>query len=169
MRELDDIIPASVAIDNRVVPIREIGKTLVLATDESVLPETRERIAFILNRNLRFVVRSHDWIDAELELRYRFPVDDTAHADESDSVCWYWPDWHYVDGDKLVVKTSGWEGMTHWTGAHEFSTDHPDRDFWDWLVEIPQYHGLLDEREIPKIRRVWNRYRQRVGDRRTMR
>ena len=56
MRELDDIIPASVSIHNHVIPLREIGRTLVLAIDESVSTDTRERIAFILNRTLRFVV-----------------------------------------------------------------------------------------------------------------
>lgn len=169
MGNIDEIIPASVALDMGVVPIREIGKTLVLASDAKVTTETRERIAFILNRDVRFVIRSNTWIEAELESRYRYPFDDHVDSDKNDSISWYWTDWHYLDGDKLVVKASGWDGMTHWTGAQEVPVDHPDREFWEWLIRIPQYHGLLDAREIPRIERIWNRYRQRVCQRRTMR
>ena len=93
MRALDDIIPASVAIDNRVKPLCEIGRTLVLAIDESVSTNTTERISFILTRDVRFVVRGHHWIGAELKMRCRFPCDDTTHIDEGDSICRCWPVW----------------------------------------------------------------------------
>lgn len=162
MANINDLLPASVALELRVVPMRELAGTLILATDSQVLDETRDRIAYILNRKVHLVTRSPEWIEGELDSRYRFCDELAENSIENDSVSWYWPSWHYLDGDKLFVKASGWQGMTHWTGAQEFPRDHPDREFWNWLIAIPQYHGLLADREIPKIKRVWNRYRQRA-------
>jgi Type II secretion system (T2SS), protein E, N-terminal domain len=162
MLEIRDKVPASVAIDRRVVPVREIRGTLVLATDRKIETEEHDQIAFILNRDARFVIRSRDWIEAELDAHYRSPGEQIESGIEVDGISWYWPSWNYLDGDKLVVKTSGWEGSTHWSGRQEFPPDHLDREFWDWLISVPQYsEGLLDARQIPRIKRIWNRYRQR--------
>ena len=162
MVDINDLIPASVAIEMRVIPLRELAGVLIIAKDAAVCDETCERVAFILNRKVHFVSRSSDWIEAELDLRFRSCPELLGNANEADTISWYWPSWHYYDEGKLVVKASGWEGMSHWTGAQEFAMDHPDREFWNWLVKIPQYRGLLDQREIPRIKRIWNRYRQRV-------
>ncbi len=160
--DIYDWLPASVAIELRVVPLRELAGTLILATDSHSLNETRDRVACILNRKVHLVTRSAEWMEGELDSRYRFCDDHYENSTENHSACWYWPSWHCYDGDKLVVKASGWEGTTHWTGAQEFPPDHPDREFWNWLIAIPHYHGLLTDQEIPKIKRVWNRYRQRT-------
>jgi hypothetical protein len=162
MVDVKDTIPASVAIELRVVPVREIGSTLVLATDCNTETETKSRLVFILNRDVRFVVRSTDWIDAELDAHYRSSGELLGNTSDDNGISWYWPSWHYLDGDKLVVKASGWEGMMHWTGAREFPVNHPDREFWNWLITVDYYsNGLLDDREIPRIKRIWNRYRRR--------
>jgi hypothetical protein len=162
MLEIKDTIPASVAIELRVVPVREIGSTLILAIDCKTNTETMSRLAFILNRDVRFIVRRRDWIEAKLNAHYRSSCDLIENPSDDNSISWYWPSWHYLEGDKLVVKASGWEGMMHWTGAHEFHVDHPDREFWNWLITIAYYSNrLLDDREIPRIKRIWNRYRRR--------
>lgn len=162
MLDIKDTIPASVAIELRVVPVREIGSTLILATDSEANTEARSRLAFILNRDVRFVVRSRDWIEAELDAHYRSLCDSIENPSDDNGISWYWPSWHHLKGDKLVVKASGWEGMMHWTGTREFPVDHPDRAFWNWLITIAYYsNGLLDDREIPRIKRIWNRYRRR--------
>lgn len=164
MHDIANTVPGSVAIDMRVVPVREIGRTLVLAIDTQPTTETRSRLAYILNREVRFVFRSHDWIESQLDTCYRDSDETLEDPIGSKGVSWYWPSWHYIEGDKLVVKASGWEGMTHWTGAYEFSSNHPDREFWEWLITIDYYaKGLLDDRDIPKIKRVWGRYRQRTN------
>lgn len=159
---INDTIPASVAIEMRVVPLRELAGTLIIATDAQVLHETLERLSFILNRKVRFVVRSYDWMEAELDCRYRCSPELSGTTTENDTVSWFWPSWHYFDGDKLIVKASGWEGMSRWTGVQEFALDHPDRAFWNWLVKVPQYREMLDQREIPRIKRIWYRYCKRV-------
>jgi hypothetical protein len=163
MQDITDTVPGSVAIEMRVFPVREIGRTLVLATDSKPTTEAKSRLIFILNREVRFVIRSREWIEGQLDAHYRTSNESLEDPSESQGISWFWPSWHYIDGDKLVVKASGWEGMTHWTGAHEFPMDHPDREFWEWLITIDYYSkGLLDDREVPKIKRVWNRYRQRT-------
>lgn len=169
-----EVIPAAIAFGYRVVPIREIGSTLVLATDGDTGTEARSRLVFILEREVRFVVRSRDWMEAQFDAHFRTPVElvegsnDNSTAEliegstDNTSVCWYWPSCHILSGDKLIVKTSGWTGDTHWSGADTFPVDHPDREFWNWLITIANYsRGLLSVREIPKIKRIWNRYRRR--------
>ncbi len=164
MQDIANTVPGSVAIEMRVVPVREIGRTLVLAIDTQQATEAQSRLAYILNREIRFVFRSHEWIESQLDTCYRDPGEALEDSMDSEGVSWYWPSWHYIEGDKLVVKASGWEGMTHWTGAHEFSSNHPDREFWNWLITIDYYaKGLLDDRDIPRIKRVWERYRQRTN------
>ena len=160
--DIDDSLPASVAVELRVVPLCLLAGTLIVATDSHSLNELRDRVACILNRKVHVVTRSSEWLEKELDSRYRFSDEYDDNSTENYSTCWYWPSWHWFDGDKLVVKASGWDGTTHWTGAQEFPPDHPDREFWNWLVRIPHYHGLLDEVEIPKIKRVWNRYLRRT-------
>lgn len=163
MQDITNTVPPSVAIEMRVVPVREIGFTLVLAIDSKPTTEIESRLVYILNRKVRFVVRSHDWIETQLDAHYRDPGEPLEGSTDSEGISWYWPSWHYVEGDKLIVKASGWEGMTHWTGAHEFPSNHPDREFWQWLITVKYYaKGLLDHRQIPKIKRVWRRYRQRT-------
>ena len=115
MPDIKDTVPASVAIDMRVVPVREIGRTLVLATDDKIGNEARDRIVFILNREVRFVLRSRDWIEGELDTHYRSPGEFDKIGTDVDGISWYWPSWNYLDGSKLVVKASGWEGSTHWS------------------------------------------------------
>ncbi|MCA8987030.1 MAG: hypothetical protein KDA78_05285 [Planctomycetaceae bacterium] len=160
--DITSSVPAPLAMEMRVIPVRESGRTLVLASDCKPAAEAQEKLAFILNREVRFVIRSRSWIDAQLELLYRSAAEQKVNSAEDEGVTWFWPACHYLDGDKLIVKVSGWEGMEHWTGAQEFPLDHPDRAFWNWLITVDHYgKGLLDEREIPKIRRIWNHFRQR--------
>ncbi len=163
MAEIHSTIPFSVAIDLRVVPVREIGSTLVLATDSKTGIEAQNRIEYLLNRDVRFVFRNRQWIESELDAHYRSTEEFDEVETEYDSISWYWPSWHHLNGDKLVVKASGWDGSTHWSGAYEFPADHPDRAFWNWLITIPMYaNGLLDDREIPKVKRIWIRYQHRT-------
>ena len=164
MLDITAAIPGSFAIELRVVPVREIGRTLVLATDCKPTSDIESRLTFLLNRKVRFVIRSRDWIESELDAHYRSCDASTEDVTEDQGNSWYWPSWHYLDGDKLVVKASGWEGTSHWTGAAEFPTDHPDRAFWEWLIAIDYYsQELLDDRDITKIKRIWNRFRQRTN------
>lgn len=161
MSDISDLLPEAIARRERVVPINRLRGTVVLACSQPINKETRDRLSFILNRELRFVLRSDAWIDAELDSRYR--QDSNLSEDTSDnwSVSFLWPDCHRLDGTTLIVKASGWTQTSHWTGALVLPPEHPDRAFWDWLVKIPLYHRVLDERELPKIRRIWLRYCRR--------
>jgi len=150
-----ELVPASVAYDNHVVPLRILADTLIVASAEPLTTETQQRLHFILNRNVRGVIRSAEWIAIKLHELY----DHQPESDDADTgVTWYWPNWYWYDGDQLNVKCSGWEGMSHWTGCHEFPPDHADYDMWRWIVLVPQYHRLVDEKEVPGIRRIWHRY-----------
>lgn len=167
MKNISHTLPASIAIDIRVVPVRELGRTLVVAVDCTPTSETRDRLMYLLNRNVRLVLRDHDWIETQLDAYYRTDhetlEDASDPASDAESHSWYWPSWHSLRGETLVIKASGWEGTTHWTGAYEVSADHPDRAFWEWLIATEYYaKGLLEEREVPKIKRVWKRIHERT-------
>lgn len=156
---LADLVPQSVAEELRVVPLRFLGGVLVFAGPQRLGPNDIERLAFILNRRVHCTVRSDKWYDRAMTLLY--PSERAASSSDGHSVSWYWGGWHYWAGETLVVKASGWEGMEHWTGAAEIPPDHADYDLWRWIVNYPLYHRLIDETEIPAIRRVWRRWQSR--------
>jgi hypothetical protein len=162
-RDISATLPPSLAIGELVVPIREIGDTLILATSRMLPSETDSRLRFVLNRNVRFVLRSPEWIAAKLREYYDNPSTENGKSADADSIAWYWPEWHSWNQSTLVVKVSGWSNGVHWTGAAEYPPTHNDHAFWAWLVKIPQYHRLVDESEIPSIKRIWNRYCRRTS------
>jgi hypothetical protein len=51
-----DTIPLSVCLENRLVPVDEIGNTLVVASAEPLPPDMLEKLQFIMNRYVRNVV-----------------------------------------------------------------------------------------------------------------
>ena len=55
-------MPASVAYENFVVPMRLLADTLIVATATPLTSETQERLQFIMNRCVRGVIRSAEWI-----------------------------------------------------------------------------------------------------------
>ena len=156
---LADLVPHSIASELRVVPLRMLGGVLVFAGPSPLSAIDLERLAFILNRRIHAVVRTDDWYRRAKTLLY---PDDTEPASSPSSTSWYWGGWHGWSGDTLIVKASGWEGMEHWTGAAEFPRDHCDFDLWCWIVDHPIYHRLIDETEVPAIRRVWKRWLART-------
>ncbi len=158
---LADLVPQSVAEELCVVPVQLLGGVLVVAGPQRLGKTDVERLAFILNRKVHCTVRSDQCYEHALALLY--PAETESSSADSQSVCWYWGGWHYWDGETLVVKASGWEGMEHWTGAAVFSPDHKDHDLWCWIVNYKLYHRLIDKTEIPQIRRVWRRWLSRVA------
>ena len=156
------MIPPAFAIAESVVPVREVGDTLVVAISRKPSSDLEGRLQFILNRNVRIVYRSADWLTAKLREFYDHPNTSTANSGEDDKVTWYWPGWHCRTGATLVVKASGWSNGVHWTGEATFPPEHEDYGFWLWLIAIPQHTRLVDETEIPSIKRIWNRYRLRT-------
>ena len=122
-----DLVPASVVYDNHVAPLRILANTLILASAVPLSTETQQRLNFILNCSVRGVIRTAEWIAIRLHELY----DDQPECGGADlGVTWYWPNWSWYDGDQLVVKCTGWEGMSHWTGCQEFPADHADYDMW---------------------------------------
>jgi hypothetical protein len=59
----------------------------------------------------------------------------------------------------LHVKASGWTREGHWTGERIIKPDHPDYALWRWLVAQPAYHRVVNEEELPEIRKAWERVR----------
>lgn len=152
---LAELVPQSVAEELRVVPLRMLGGVLVFAGPSRLKAIDLERLAFILNRRVHAVICTHDWYSRAMRLL--FPVETESEFGRL-SISWYWGGWHTWSGDTLVVKASGWEGMEHWAGAAEFPPDHNDFDLWSWIVSYPLYQRLIDDTEIPAIRRVWKRW-----------
>ena len=160
---LANLLPESVARENRCVAMFELGQTLVVGRDVISDQETIDKLRFILNRPIRMIRRTADWVAARIDVLYSNPSPESQTADEEDSVTWYWPAWYSFEPGTLKVKCSGWIGMTHWTGCHPVRYDDPDIDFWIWFVKQKYYGRLVKESEIPKIQRIWRRYLKRCG------
>lgn len=78
---LVDLIPASVAIQHRVIPLHDGGETLTLAsesTDSDVL--LVDKLRFLLNRNIKLIQHNREQIAQAIELYYG---DDPFDAYES--------------------------------------------------------------------------------------
>ena len=155
--DVAELLPASLAFELRIVPLADWHAFIVVGCDSPLSDDVRDRLLFVLNRKVRGLRRSPEWIDAHLHALYDSPRE--VNATDLGSVCWYWPDWHgFNDDGTLVIHCSGWHNVEHWSGIAEFPTDHEDHEFWRWVVSIPQYRRLLDEAEVPCIKRIWRHY-----------
>jgi hypothetical protein len=171
--EAAHLIPAPIACENRIVAITAVAGTLVVGASEPLSEELQEKLQFILNRRVRGVIRSEEWITEKLQELYDVPDDVSDRNEQPAPVHWYWISCRREDeepiGDRtFYLKTSGWDidedgRRFHYSGAAEISKDHPDHEMWKWVMEYPYFEGLIDERDVPRIRRIWNRYRQRTG------
>jgi len=97
---------------------------------------------FILNRNVRGVIRSAEWIaiKAPYELYDHQPESDDADT----GVTWYWPNWYFGTMCGSTQRLNALAGrVSHWTGCTNFPPDHADYDMWRWIVFVPQYHRLV--------------------------
>lgn len=162
-QSLADEVPEGVARDNRCVPIMLLGQTMVVGIAPEADPEVKDRLQFILNRPIRLVARSDSWIEARLQMLYPEQHAATEATDEEFSVTYYWPHWVKFEPGTLLVKCSGCHGMGHWTGFHPVRYDDPEIDFWIWLMKQKYYHRVVNETEIPQIKRIWRRYLLRCG------
>ena len=92
--------------------------------------------------------------------RLRVPPEDWNKFIAGNETNFYWPDWHGFDDDgTLHVKASGYTREGHWTGEKIVKPDHQDYAFWRWLVAQPTYHRVMNETELPAIRKEWERER----------
>jgi hypothetical protein len=157
-------IPVSVAFDNRIVPVTKLCSVLIVATCPPVPDDLVCKLEFILNCRVRLILRSATVIDQAITQLYG--EDQHEVIDFQPVVAWYWPDFHSFETDgTIVIKMSGWDAESHWTGAAEFKLSDPDYAFWKWVVALRQYHRLVDEAEVPSIKRIWRRYLSRCSRR----
>jgi DNA-directed RNA polymerase subunit RPC12/RpoP len=92
--------------------------------------------------------------------RLRVPPEDWAEFIAGDETNFYWPHWHGFDDDgTLHVKATGYTREGHWTGEQIFKPDHQDYAFWRWLVAQPTHHRVVNETDLPAIRKAWERER----------
>jgi hypothetical protein len=153
-----ELVPASVAFENRLVPLADWGGMLIFASDTRLSEESREKLLFLFERKVTAVLRSSEWVSAALHELYDAPRD--LDGSELHGETWYWIQSHHFASDgTLVISCSGCKGGTEWwSGAAEFSLDHKDYRFWKWVVTVQAYRRLVPESEVPAIKRIWRRY-----------
>jgi type IV pilus assembly protein PilB len=63
-------LPANIAIQYHVIPVRVLSDTLVLAIDEAAYPEVAKRLISILRMKVQFVLSSHYQIAQAIRAYY---------------------------------------------------------------------------------------------------
>lgn len=160
--EVVALVPECIARENRIVPLATLDSTLIVGCDRDFTQALRDKLRFILQRDVHAVRRPASWVDSALDTSYAALYESHDADTESPDTTWYWIGWHSFDDDgTLVIKTSGWDSECRWNGAADFAPTDPDYDFWCWVVSIPQYNEMIDSEQIPKLRRIWNRYLDR--------
>jgi hypothetical protein len=154
-----ELVVASLACYYGIAPMRLLGDVLIVATALPLTEEAETCVRFIVGREVRYVIRSPEYIAARQRELYG---QEPESGDDSDHITWYWPHWHWFDGNELHIKCSGWDDDgTHWSGCQVFASDHPDYEMWRWIISIRSFRRLLEESEMVGIRRIWTRYLSR--------
>ncbi len=65
-----ELIPHSVAWENRVLPVAETRESLIVALADPTDIDTVDKLQFILNRRIQVVHVAADWLDDQLRQRY---------------------------------------------------------------------------------------------------
>jgi len=65
-----ELVPESIARENTILPVTETAQSLTIAISDPADLETIEKLRFILNRDIRTVVASHDSIVSAINERY---------------------------------------------------------------------------------------------------
>jgi ribosomal protein S27E len=73
-----ELVPQSVARENLVLPVVKTPDSLVFAVTNPADRETIEKLRFILNRKIRIIQVSAEWLRDQLRKRYG---DDTSNAE----------------------------------------------------------------------------------------
>jgi hypothetical protein len=150
------LVPLSIAREIGFFPLSCSPTSLTVAVEAPLADEVRDRLRYVFEREICAVVYPRaaiqEAIDHQLE---RFEPEEGV---DDVSICWLWPDWNYVKQDgTLVIKCSGWHDGCHWSGAREIPPDAPDYAFWEWLTTEKDYARLVDNRELPEVRKRWER------------
>jgi hypothetical protein len=163
--EIQATLPESIARENLCVPILRIGSTLLIATSNPDAESLSEKLRFVLDQPIRMIARNTHWIQSKIDAVYSIHRGLSDEPQPSASMS-YWAQCARHDGSSLFVAASGVsatpQSYSHWSGEIEFSIDHPDRDFWDWLVTIQSFKRMLTERDLVAIRRIWQRSMRRA-------
>jgi type IV pilus assembly protein PilB len=65
-----ELLPETVARENLVLPVAETADALVLAVADSAKTEAIDTIRFVLNRSIRVICVTDDWMRAQLRKYY---------------------------------------------------------------------------------------------------
>ncbi|MEX2122245.1 MAG: hypothetical protein WD847_21880 [Pirellulales bacterium] len=167
--EVMESLCAGRPLDEIELPPEELP--LALAEDEAEVVEYLRHNGFSLGPRMRFVseevarlagcVRFVACPRCEMG-RLHVPPENWDEFSARNEITWFRPHWHSFDSDgALHVRTSGWEGDSHWTGKTTITPDAPDYAFWCWLVAQERFHRLVNVDELPALREEWSRIADR--------
>lgn len=149
------LVPASVAREEGIFPLGCSWSHVTVAVGAPLTVEVLDKVQFLLGREVRQLIYPAAAV-REAILRHYGGAEPDEDGDLD--VCWCWPTCRHVAADgTLDIKASGWQGNTHWTGWREVKPDDPDYAFWRWLIDNDDYDRLVEDRELPEIRRRWAR------------
>ena len=163
--EIQATLPESIAREDLCVPILRIGSTLLIATPNPHAEYLGEKLTFLLEQPVRLIARDTNWIQSKIDAAYSANMGSENEPQPAVSTL-YWALCNWHDGSSLCIATSGIrtspQSYCHWSGSIEFAIDHPDRDFWDWVVAKDAFKRILTEKDLIAIRRIWHRIIRRA-------
>jgi hypothetical protein len=152
--EVAELVSLAFARDAGIFPLDCSESVITFAVEAPLSDELRTLYRFIFNRAVREVVHPRAAIQEAIARQLRGYV--PKEGEDETSVGWVWPAWYRAEEDgTLLIKSSGWDNGSHWTGAREIRSDAPDFAFWAWLTTQKEYARLVDERELPEIYARW--------------
>ena len=150
-RHVASLVPESLIREAQIFPIKCSKRFFTFAVAAPLDYEWLDELAFVLDREIRTVIYPIATIREAIVHQY-------GEAVFEEMTCFLWPDWHRISPDgTLWIKNSAWCGNSHTTGFQEVAPDDPDYEFWQWLTTREEYARVVNETELPEIRRLWER------------
>jgi len=148
------ILPTSLAHELECALIRRTGGTLLIASAAPLSAADHERLEYILDGKVKVLVKGPEVIRATLS-RY-YPVDIVESG--TTVVSYLIETGRSLDDGSVFIATSSVADGFFISGFVQFTPDHPEFQFWSWVIRRPEFRHRMSPRQVVGIHRIWRRF-----------